>query len=396
MVDDDFKTHEQSYKQGAKFIEIDLKTNLTNALNDFLIELLTKTDLEEILVPQELPGGQNNVQTLVPGPVGLQRGNIIAPVMPVNSAKLVSDITRLTPSPKKLAVVLKPCEHRALIELVKLKQASLDNIIVIGVECPGTFAVTDYAEVVSEGKSTPTELILKHLQDKDYIDQDLTAPALRTACQVCEFFTPENVDITINMFGIDLNKTAVISINTPSAQQLAGQTDLKFTDNYRAQKSHDEFVEKLAENRLKKIEELLEATQDEVHGLENLSNFFSKCINCHNCMTVCPICYCLECFFESSTFNYESDKYFKWSDRKGTLKMPIDMLLFHLGRFNHMVLSCVACGMCEQGCPSGIPLLKIYKTVGLNAQKVFDYVPGRNIEEPIPVLTFQEDELEPR
>ena len=76
--------------------------------------------------------------------------------------------------------------------------------------------------------------------------------------------------------------------------------------------------------------------------------------------------------------------------------MPIDMFLYHLGRFNHMVLSCVACGMCEQGCPVGIPLLKIYKTVGLNAQKVFEYVPGRNVEEPIPVLTFKEEELEPR
>jgi formate dehydrogenase subunit beta len=52
--------------------------------------------------------------------------------------------------------------------------------------------------------------------------------------------------------------------------------------------------------------------------------------------------------------------------------------------------------MCEQGCPADIPLLSIYKTVGKNAQKVFDYEPGRSLEEDIPILTFKEDELEPR
>ncbi len=396
MVDDELKIHEQSYAQEAtKFITLGIKTDLTSTLNEFLIELLNKTEIEEILVPQVLPGGQNIVQTLVSSPAGIKAGNIIAPVMPVNSAKLVSDITRLTPSAKKLAVVLKPCEHRALLELVKLNQASLDNVIVIGLECPGTFAVADYADI-AKGKTTPTELILSQLQDKDYVEKGVSTPELRNACQVCEYFIPENVDITVNMFGLNLTKTAVISINTNIAQQLVQDAGFKLDDKYPTQKAHDDYVLKLLETRSIKIEELLAATQAEVQGLENLSNFFAKCINCHNCMTVCPICYCLECFFESSTFNYESDKYFKWSDRKGTLKMPIDMLLFHLGRFNHMVLSCVACGMCEQGCPSKIPLLKIYKIVGLNAQKMYDYVPGRNVEEPIPVLTFQEDELEPR
>jgi formate dehydrogenase subunit beta len=113
-------------------------------------------------------------------------------------------------------------------------------------------------------------------------------------------------------------------------------------------------------------------------------------------MTVCPICYCKECFFESPTFDLESDKYFQMAEHKGALRLPSNMTLFHITRFNHMVLSCVACGMCEQGCPADIPLLSIYKAVGKNAQTVFDYEPGRSLEEEIPILTFKEDELEPR
>ncbi|UCF08922.1 MAG: 4Fe-4S binding protein, partial [Thermoplasmata archaeon] len=73
-----------------------------------------------------------------------------------------------------------------------------------------------------------------------------------------------------------------------------------------------------------------------------------------------------------------------------------DTLLFHLTRLNHMSTSCVGCGMCEQACPSEIALLRFYKTAGYKAQKLFEYVPGRSLDEPLPLLTFREDELEPR
>ena len=394
MAEEHFELHGQKYKAKIKFLTLDIKNSLTKTLNEFLTKLLTDSDLDSILLPQELPGGQGIVQTLVTSPEGLKSGNLIAPVMSVNSAKLVSDITRLTSSSKKLAVVLKPCEHRALVELIKLQQASLENVLVIGVECPGTYSVSDYVDLGSKSKTSPTDQILKHL--KDPMKSEPKNPELRAACKACEYFVPKNVDMKIKMFGMNLDKKVVLSANSLNAQQMLTNAGFKLDDKFKEQKAHDNVVGKLTEMRLEKVKKLVAETKDEVNGLENLSKFFAKCINCHNCMTVCPICYCKECFFESSTFDYESEKFFKWSDRKGTLRMPIDMFLYHLGRFNHMVLSCVACGMCEQGCPVGIPLLKIYKTVGLNAQKVFEYVPGRNVEEPIPVLTFKEEELEPR
>jgi formate dehydrogenase subunit beta len=58
-----------------------------------------------------------------------------------------------------------------------------------------------------------------------------------------------------------------------------------------------------------------------------------------------------------------------------------------------MATSCVGCGLCEQACPSNIPLLKIFKTVSYNVQQIFKYVPGRDLEEPLPLTTFKEDEL---
>jgi formate dehydrogenase subunit beta len=73
--------------------------------------------------------------------------------------------------------------------------------------------------------------------------------------------------------------------------------------------------------------------------------------------------------------------------------MPTDTLLFHLTRLNHMVSSCVGCGLCQEACPNDVPVFSIFRTVGDKVQKVFDYVPGRSLEEVLPLATFKEDEL---
>jgi formate dehydrogenase subunit beta len=108
---------------------------------------------------------------------------------------------------------------------------------------------------------------------------------------------------------------------------------------------------------------------------------------------MCPICYCKECFFDSATFESEADEYFKWAEKKGALKMPNDTLLFHLTRLNHMAVSCVGCGMCQEACPHGIPVFNIFSLVGAQLQKQFDYVPGKDITEEPPMTVFRENEL---
>jgi hypothetical protein len=40
-----------------------------------------------------------------------------------------------------------------------------------------------------------------------------------------------------------------------------------------------------------------------------------------------------------------------------------------------------------------IPVAQVFSYVGSRTQKTFDYEPGRNREEQLPLLTFQMDEL---
>jgi len=354
-------------------------------LNDLWRQLLEKGLVDALLIPQQLPSGGNVVQTLVSSVDSLTTPNPLAPVMPVNSARLVSQVTKVTPSPRKIGVVLRPCELRALIELVKLKQASLENLVLIGIDCFGTYSVNDYKKLAENG-SSPSDAFIKAVREGK---ED---PSLRQVCQMCEYPTPMNADIAIGLIGVDLDKSLLIQASTPEGERILEALELKEGSEADVTK-RDEAVSKLVEQRTKKRDEVLQETQQEIAGIDNLMKVLASCINCHNCRDVCPLCFCKECFFDSPTFEMEAEKYLGWADKKGTIRMPTHNLLFHLTRMSHMVVSCVGCGMCSEACPNDIPVANIFRLVGLDAQKLFDYVPGRSLDEPIPVSTFQEREL---
>lgn len=63
---------------------------------------------------------------------------------------------------------------------------------------------------------------------------------------------------------------------------------------------------------------------------------FATCIGCYNCAVACPICFFRECFFRTATFEPESERYFRWAERAGSLRMPTEILLFQLTSMNHM------------------------------------------------------------
>jgi formate dehydrogenase subunit beta len=50
--------------------------------------------------------------------------------------------------------------------------------------------------------------------------------------------------------------------------------------------------------------------------------------------------------------------------------------------------------MCSDACPTNIPISTIFAKLGNRVQQLFDYVPGRNIEELIPISIFNKEEFE--
>jgi formate dehydrogenase (coenzyme F420) beta subunit len=111
----------------AKTATIEVKErNPITSLQGFLKTLLEKTEIDAILVAQHLPMKSSVMPTLVTDPEKLEGADPFAPAFPFNASKVLSRLTRKSGG-GKLAAVLRPCEIRAFIELVKLKQGSIDR-----------------------------------------------------------------------------------------------------------------------------------------------------------------------------------------------------------------------------------------------------------------------------
>jgi formate dehydrogenase subunit beta len=362
---------------------LEVKDGALETMTAFLRGLLEKGIVDALLVPRHTPAGDNVVQTLFTDPARLENVDPIAPVLPVNSAKLVSDLTE-TGAVGRLGAVLRSCEVRALIELVKLKQASLDNVVLIGVDCLGTYEMNDYAELTASGDGNLSTDLLAQAKEGHLAPHE--GYQFRVACQMCEYLVPQGVDLALGLIGVDTANEILVT----ASDELAEQLELSSAEVSAArQKAVDGLVATRTAERDRRFAEFRQRVAD----MPSLLAEFSRCIRCHNCMVACPICYCKECIFRTATFDHASAQYFRWANRKGSIRMPTDTLIFHLTRLNHMATSCVGCGMCESACPNDLPVATIFRAVGEKVQALFDYVPGRSLEEELPVATFREDEL---
>ena len=369
---------------------------IEEAIIGFLKSLLERGVVEAMVIPKALPSQDGFVQTLIRDPEKLNGACVLSPTMPVQSARVISNLT-VKNLGKKVAAILKPCEIRAAVELAKFLQVKLDNLYVIGIDCPGTFEVTDYAKMVQEGKGgeSLTKEFLKGMEKGEIPPP--SGYVFRTACQMCEYPVVDSTlrvsqaDVIIKLFGYKTDQEIGIEIGDKLEKEVEEKGILSFADNEPA--SRNEVVNKVIAERTKKRDALFQEFKGVVKNLQTFLDRFSTCVRCHNCMVACPICYCKECVFRTAVFEHDGDQFLRWADRKGGIRMPPDTLIFHLIRMSHMVTSCIGCGLCDSACPSRLPVATLFRSVGDRIQKMFQYVPGRNVEEVPPVASFKEDEL---
>jgi formate dehydrogenase subunit beta len=374
-----------SKKAAVKVIE----EKTEEAIVGFLKSLLEKGVVEAIMVPKALPSKDGFVQTLIRNPEMLNGVSVLSPTMPVQSARVISSLS-VKNLDKKVAAVMKACEIRAAVELAKFLQVKPDHLYLIGIDCPGTFEVPDYAKMAQEGKGGEalTKALLKGTEKGEISPP--SGYAFRTACQMCEYPIPQ-ADIVIRLYGYKADQEIGIEIGDKLEKEIEEKGILSFSENEPA--SRNEVVNKVIAGRTKKRDALFQEFKGIVKDLQSFLDRFSTCVRCHNCMVACPICYCKECVFRTAVFEHDGDQFLRWADRKGEIRMPTDTLIFHLIRMSHMVTSCIGCGLCDSACPSRLPVATLFRSVGDRIQKMFKYVPGRDIAEVPPVAAFKEDEL---
>lgn len=276
---------------------------------------------------------------------------------------------------KRVAVVLKPCEVRGVIELAKLNQATLSALVIISMQCPGRMENDQYLEELARNPDLP---------DKYLDDPGLQEQAAST-CLSCEAFEPQGADIVVHLVGLPVMEKMVISARTSPGLEIIKAMDLE--DVGSAPDQTRALTEK-REKRARAGEELFKQTAAIIRDPERCLEFFGKCLGCFNCRTACPVCYCRECVCARESFDRDLAEVMGRADKSGQARMPAALGMFHMTRLTHMAHACVGCGQCSSYCPSSIPVADVFRTLGSQVQKSLDYSPGHDPQEPIPYLKF--------
>lgn len=348
-------------------------------IRQFLRRLLETDVVEAIYVPLQVDGGAI-LPALVTDPRWLDQADPLSPVMPINGARAVSALTGKH-APARLGAVLRSCEIRALLELVKLQQASLDGLSLISLDCPGTCDLREYEAIKQKGGFD-----LEGFLESASIGKEPEGLKLRSACQMCLQPAYEAVDIHLQLFGADMSQGIPVVLPDEIASKL------EHTVQHDPIEGRKQVMEQLSTRRGQKRQAELSAIREELSSNGGMASLFATCLRCHNCMTACPICYCKTCLFRTEAMNHPPQYYLNAAHRKGAVRLLSDTLLFHMTRLNHMGTSCVSCGMCSSACPADIPVGTIFSAISEQVQAAFDYQPGRDVGEPLPLIAFQPNE----
>jgi len=241
---------------------------------------------------------------------------------------------------RKVAVVAKGCDSRSIVALIVEGQIKREEIIVIGIPCRG---MVDRRKIEKEVEGEILEAGEKNgevlVKGDDFEGVFKKEDYLYPSCRTCKYRNPVISDILIG--------------------------------------------EKIKENT--EVDEYAEVKEYEKKSIDERREYFGremgKCIRCYACRQACPMCYCEECFVDSS--------HPKWIE-KGLDSS--DLTIWHIMRAYHQAGRCVDCGSCERACPMEINLRFLTKKINKEVKDYFNFETGLDIKVAPALATFSPDD----
>ncbi|MCP4228682.1 MAG: 4Fe-4S ferredoxin [bacterium] len=242
---------------------------------------------------------------------------------------------------KKVAVVARPCDVRALVNYIVENQFAREDVYIVGINCPGVVErnkvydkvdAYDVAGVAVNGSGLSVTT-----RSGDAIKLPLDE-VLAPVCARCTHREPPVADVTLGdkVEAPDIDPFAVVA----------------------------EFEAKSADERWGWFAEEM-----------------NRCIRCRACRQACPMCYCEECFADQTN-----------PDWIGQTALDADAMGFHVGRLFHMAGRCVDCGVCESVCPVNIPLTTLNRKLDQVVFEKFKFESGLDLETEAPLSTYHPDD----
>ena len=369
-------------------IKIEQEDNsLTKGLQQFFKRLLESEEIDALFLPVRLKDSFSIMPSLVTDPAQIEAAVPLNPSFPLNSGRMVSRLS-YKESGRKTAVLLRPCEIRAFIELIKLKQGSRQELILIGIDCPKALSLSDYAAYMEKDPLDDDAYIQKVFSANE---ETLNGFNFSSACNTCENPFPVNTDMNILLQGVDFSDGMIVESGSEAGRNILESLNMQQAS---MPEKREEIVSQIKETNSKANEAMIEDITEKTDSIAKLNSFFDQCINCYNCRNMCPVCYCKECVFNTDVFYHQPVQYHQWAEKKGLVKLPTDTVFYHLTRLAHISHACVGCGQCSNACPSDINVFEVFKSVAQTTQAAFGYSPGIDENEPPPLSVFNEREFE--
>ncbi len=298
---------------------------------------------------------------------------------------MVSDLISKYLPDKRIAVAVKPCDAKAINELVKRHKIDPEKIFTVGLNCGGTVIPETAQKMIEKFYDVDPSKVIKEEIDKGQFiieledgtekgikidDLEEQGYGRRENCQRCDLKVPRNADLACGNWGSEPGWTFV-EINSEKGQDIL---DKAISEGFIETKEPSEKALGIRE----KVENIMinmgKRNQKDHFGENYLSvdewkEQWNKCIKCFACRDVCPICWCRECELEKDYFKDGSDS-------------APDPLGFQGVRLSHMSFSCINCGQCEDVCPMEIPVSKIYHKLQRSYADLVGYEAGLGDEKP--------------
>lgn len=340
--------------------------NTVKTFQDFMMGWWGRMGLDAMLAPVEATDYAGVSAQVITQAADLARVNPFAPIMLNNTASLVQRFIEDHPH-SHLAVVMRPCELRALIELRKRHRVRYqpvaagddrESLVVIGVDCAGTFPHAEYIQHVASHQPD-AEMI--HV-DLSYGRQDNYIPyTVRETCQMCDSPGPLGADIIVGTIGVETQGELLIIARNEDIDTtlcLEPVTDTMATE-YQVF-CREMMVGKLVDKRADKRAALMKNQTLQAEEMTTALAMLARCTLCADCLDACPL--------------YDGELAGMLGAGDG--RQSGHSLLAELVRVSRWLASCSGCGMCQQSCEHGVSLARAVTTLSHRIQGELHYRPG--------------------
>ena len=302
----------------------------------------------------------------------------------------------------KIAVAVKPCDAKAIIELAKRTQINLDNLLLIGLNCTGTLPSAKAKKMMKEEFGVdPADVVAEDIEDntltirlrdgtekeKDLAELEERGYGRRDNCRRCETNIPQMADIACGKWGTTDKDTTFIEVCSERGSDFI-EAAIE-ADYIKVERASDNAIEIRREKDEAAIELAQQCQETDFADFKGMSagerfNYwfdqFSRCIKCYGCRDACPICYCKDCILEADR------------DLVAPGEVPPN-IMFPMIRITHVMDSCVNCGQCQDACPMELPLSRLIFMLNRELASIFKYEPGVDVSELPPLKTVTDEEL---